>query len=219
MDCFLLFYILDHACTTSFVFANSLENYFQNPFANSQRCMNKIVRSIFHDLKLLPLFQMLFLWLNKTPPKLDSPLSGQEGFIKYYLKITHTNLKYINKIFETQIRWWCGPFALGSNTFSPFGMNRQKRRHLRALVTSPPWANKIWVKDYTNNGEMAEYRQRVNYTDGVEWKCRLCRILHFPFNLWLSRNLLEKHISHSKWKRYDQRYINELCVQCFNQNS
>jgi hypothetical protein len=30
--------------------------------------------------------------------------------------------------------------------------------------------------------EMAEYRQRVNNTDGVEWKRRLCRILHFPFN-------------------------------------
>jgi hypothetical protein len=31
-------------------------------------------------------------------------------------------------------------------------------------------------------GDMAEYQQRVDNTDGVEWKCRLCRILHFPFN-------------------------------------
>ena len=30
--------------------------------------------------------------------------------------------------------------------------------------------------------EMTEYRQRVNSTNGVEWKRRLCRILHFPFN-------------------------------------
>jgi hypothetical protein len=29
---------------------------------------------------------------------------------------------------------------------------------------------------------MAEYWQRVNNIDGVEWKRRLCRILHFPFN-------------------------------------
>jgi hypothetical protein len=29
---------------------------------------------------------------------------------------------------------------------------------------------------------MAEYRQRVDNTDGVEWKRRLCQILHFPFN-------------------------------------
>jgi hypothetical protein len=35
-------------------------------------------------------------------------------------------------------------------------------------------------------GEMAEYRQRVNNTDGVEWKRCLCRILHFPFNLRLN---------------------------------
>jgi hypothetical protein len=36
-------------------------------------------------------------------------------------------------------------------------------------------------EDYTN-GEMAEYRQRVDNTNGVEWKRRLCRILYFPFN-------------------------------------
>jgi hypothetical protein len=35
-------------------------------------------------------------------------------------------------------------------------------------------------------GEVAEYRQRVNNTDGVEWKCCHCRILHFPFNLRLN---------------------------------
>jgi hypothetical protein len=34
-------------------------------------------------------------------------------------------------------------------------------------------------------GDMAEYRQMVNNTDGVEWKRSLCRILHFPFNLRL----------------------------------
>jgi hypothetical protein len=31
-------------------------------------------------------------------------------------------------------------------------------------------------------GEMTEYRQRVDNTNGVEWKRRLCQILHFPFN-------------------------------------
>jgi hypothetical protein len=35
-------------------------------------------------------------------------------------------------------------------------------------------------------GEMAEYRQRVNNTDRVEWKRCLCRKLHFPFNLRLN---------------------------------
>jgi hypothetical protein len=35
-----------------------------------------------------------------------------------------------------------------------------------------------------------EYQQRVNNTDGVEWKRCLYRILHFPFNLRLSINTL-----------------------------
>jgi hypothetical protein len=29
---------------------------------------------------------------------------------------------------------------------------------------------------------MTEYRQRVDNTDGVEWKRRLCQILYFTFN-------------------------------------
>jgi hypothetical protein len=33
----LIFDILDHACTTCFVFANSFENPFQSSFANSKR--------------------------------------------------------------------------------------------------------------------------------------------------------------------------------------
>jgi hypothetical protein len=42
--------------------------------------MNKIAKRHFQDLKFLPLFQMLFLWLNKTPSKWNSPISFQEGF-------------------------------------------------------------------------------------------------------------------------------------------
>jgi hypothetical protein len=34
----------------------------------------------------------------------------------------------------------------------------------------------------------------------------------------LAWNTLEQYISHSTWKGYDQRYINELCVQIINQN-
>jgi hypothetical protein len=44
---FFLFKILDHACTTCFVFANSFGNSFQSLFANSQRYMNKILKNIF----------------------------------------------------------------------------------------------------------------------------------------------------------------------------
>jgi hypothetical protein len=66
-------------------------------------------------------------------------------------------------------------------------------------------------EDYTEVENNAEYRQRVDNTDGVEWKRCLCRILHFPFNSMTKHKIAEK--------RYDQRYINELCVQRINQNS
>jgi hypothetical protein len=42
---FLLFNILDHICTTDFVFANLLEIYLKT-FVNSQRHRNMIARSI-----------------------------------------------------------------------------------------------------------------------------------------------------------------------------
>jgi hypothetical protein len=37
-------------------------------------------------------------------------------------------------------------------------------------------------EDYTKVENYAKYRQRVDNADGVEWKRRLCRILHFHFN-------------------------------------
>jgi hypothetical protein len=40
------------------------------------------LQEAFSDLKFLPLFQMLFLWLYKRPPEWNSPLSFQEGFFE-----------------------------------------------------------------------------------------------------------------------------------------
>jgi hypothetical protein len=101
------------------------------------------------------MFQMLFLWLNKSSPWMNSPLSFQEGFeidtnlkdnfeisneIPIEILLLHINWKldtiwkYTNwKIhFEaTQIlKFWNGGayFLLWANPFSPFGINRQKRR-------------------------------------------------------------------------------------------
>jgi hypothetical protein len=105
MDCFFLYNILDHACTTSFVFANSFVNPFQSSFANSQRWMNKILQSIFTIWNFSPLFQMLLFWLNKTPPKWDPPLSVQEGFdtpfLKYYFLPFLNTIGHQLKIFNT----------------------------------------------------------------------------------------------------------------------
>jgi hypothetical protein len=47
-------------------------------------------------------------------------------------------------------------------------------------------------EDCTKVENYAEYRQRVDSTDGVEWKRCLCRILHFPFNpMTKHENILE----------------------------
>jgi hypothetical protein len=107
MDCFFISNILDHSCTTCFVFANSFVNLFQSSFVNSQRQMNRILQSIFKIWNFLPLFQMLFLWLNKTPPKWNPPLSVQEGFdisiLKYYFLLLLNIIGYQFEIYQLKI--------------------------------------------------------------------------------------------------------------------
>jgi hypothetical protein len=150
MDCFLSFSILNHICTTSFVFANSFGNSFQSLFANSQRYMNKISRSIFKIWNFLPLFQMLFLWLNKTPPEWNSPLSFQDGFNRYQFEIYwdasfenipienhHTNLKYIilKKFRRVVVRSFC--FRL---IFSPpLALIAKNGDFVSPFLLSPHW--------------------------------------------------------------------------------
>jgi hypothetical protein len=75
--------------------------------------------------------------------------------------------------------------------FSPFGINRQKRNLLRALFYFLLKGMSNKSEDYTKVDSSAEWRRRVNNTDRVEWKPCLRWILHFPFNLWLSRYSLE----------------------------
>jgi hypothetical protein len=75
---------------------------------------------------------------------------------------------------------------LWANILSPFGINRQKRRLLRALLLSPQMVHINMSEDYTIVENGAEGRRRVNNTDRVEWKHCLRRRLYFPFNLRLS---------------------------------
>jgi hypothetical protein len=76
-----------------------------------------ISKGIFKILKNLPLFQMLFLWLNKSPPWRNSPLSLSRGFLKQIPdKIILIEFLKPNEIpIEILIlkMGWCGPFALG----------------------------------------------------------------------------------------------------------
>jgi hypothetical protein len=65
---FLLFNILDHICTTCFVFANLLEIYSKT-FANSQRYWNMIARSIFRIRNFFPCFKCFSFDYIKAPPE------------------------------------------------------------------------------------------------------------------------------------------------------
>ena len=123
--------------------------------------MNKILQSIFKIWNFLPLFQILSLWLNKTPPKWNSPLSVQEGFdisfLKYYfsppfehnrIPIDKTLWKPIKFLGNTKFWnwWWCGPFALGSYSL-PLLAWIAKNGIIRALeVLSSPLVVNKWVK-------------------------------------------------------------------------
>jgi hypothetical protein len=149
MNCFLSFNILDHICTTCFAFANSFGKSFQSLFANSQRYMNKISRSIFRIWNFLPLFQMLFLWLNKTPPEWNSPLSFQEGFNRYQLEVcldasfeNPNQLKInipiwniSNKNFRNVV---VRSFCFGLNIFPPLALIAKNGDFVSPFIFSPP---------------------------------------------------------------------------------
>ena len=163
-------------------------------------------------MKFLPLFQMLFLWLNQTPPEWNSPLSFQDGFNRYQLEIYwdasfwktytnwkyHTNLKYINntvpienfilKFFEMVV---VRSFCFGLNISPPLALIAKNGVFWEPFLLSPPLVQVNMSGRLYQFESDVEWWRRVNDTDRVEWKPCLRRRLHFPFNLWLSRNALE----------------------------
>jgi hypothetical protein len=100
-DCFLLFNILDHICTTCLFLQIFSRKTFSNSFANRQRYKNMILRSI-HKIWNSPLFQMLFLWLNESSPWRDSPPSFQEGF---WNDFPFWN-RYQMKLYQLKFLYW-----------------------------------------------------------------------------------------------------------------
>jgi hypothetical protein len=66
----------------------------------SQRYMNKISRNIFKIWNFSPCFKCFSFDLNKTPPEWNSPLSFQEGFDRYQLKLI---LGMLLKMYELKI--------------------------------------------------------------------------------------------------------------------
>jgi hypothetical protein len=136
------------------------------------------------------------------------------NYIKNNIPIEKLSLIQIETLFEIG---GGAVLLLWANTFSPFGMNRQKRilvSEIWALFKLyPPLANKIWVKDDTKVESEAECRRRINIT--MEWSGSLVFTEDsISLSIYdLAWNTIEKHISHSTWKRYDQRYKWAMCVR------
>jgi hypothetical protein len=180
--------------------------------------MNKILLSIFKFWNFLPLFEMLFLWLNKTPPQINSPLSVQEGFnisfLKYYF------LTFLNTIrYQFEIHQWKSSILkldggavllLWANTFSPFGMNRQKRilgmKYRPVTIIFSPLANKTYEWRLYQRWR-AERRLRMS--SRVEWKPLSLPKTPIPFQYTydLVWKYTWKHISH----RHKGDMIKRIC--------
>jgi hypothetical protein len=165
MDCFLLFNILDHICNTCFVFANSFGKSFQgllqivkdiwiglqeafSRFWNFSPCF----KYFSFDLAKLPLNEILLLVFKRV--LIDTNLKIYTNWRNCYYKIPIENKSlwiltksFILKFFEMVV---VRSFCFGLNIFSPFGINRQKRRTLEPLIFYPPLVQVIWVKNYTN---------------------------------------------------------------------
>jgi hypothetical protein len=129
--------------------------------------MNKILQSIFKIWNFLPLFQMLFLWLNKTPPKWDPPLSVQDGFdisfMKYYF-LPLLNTKFLKLVVE-----WSFCFGL---ILSPPLAWIAKNGIIRALeVLSSPLIITKWVEIIPKTKSFCSLPQRKE--SGLERRRRM----------------------------------------------
>jgi hypothetical protein len=194
---------------------NGLLSFFYNfgPHLHHLFCFCKFLEILFQSLLQIvkgiwirfweafsrcEIFSPCFKWfsfdLNKTPLN-EILLFVFKRVLDINFESGHTNLKYIkNKIPIWKlllIFFEIGGGAvllLWADTFSPFGMNRQKWilcEWNMSPFTFSPMVQMNMSEDYTKVESDAEWRRRVNNTDRVEWKPCLRRVLHFPFNLWL----------------------------------
>jgi hypothetical protein len=154
MDCFLLFNILDHICTTSFVFANLFQNLLQivkgiwirlrEAFSRFE--ISPPVSNAFPLTKQkLPLNEILPLAFKRVL-KWISILKSSFHKHRYQFEIIFsanwkTNIcEYQLKSFVSKILkwWWCGPFALGLIFSPPLALSAKNGECWSPLIFSPP---------------------------------------------------------------------------------
>jgi hypothetical protein len=89
---------------------------------------------------------------------------------------------------------------LWANTFSPFGMNRQKQilwvKHKPFVLLSPPFGKQYMSEDYTKVGEMLGATAKDEF-DGVEAFVFAEDSNSLSIHLWLGLKYTWKDISHS----------------------
>jgi hypothetical protein len=129
-----------------------LENLFKVFFANSQRYMNKIARSIFKIWNFSPCFKCFSFDWTKLP--LNEILLLAFKRVLRYISIWNIDTNWdiiswgiliwnipIKTLFRNFLKWWwCGPFAL----CSPFEMVDSPVRH-RTLSGAPATSPGRWV--------------------------------------------------------------------------
>ena len=110
----------------------------------------------------------------------------------------NTNLKYTNKDFQNIIKNQVvvRSFCFGLILSPPLALIAKNGDFVSPFLNSLPFGKQYMSERLYQCGEMAEYRQRVDNTMEFEWKCRLCRRLHFPFNSMTKyKNTLENTLS------------------------
>ena len=129
--------------------------------------MNMIARSIFKILKFLPLFQMLFVWLNKTSPEWNSPLSFQEGFWNGYqfenwpLKLPIEGL-IVNWILLGAFGFRRSSKVWFNNVFGVKYINRYLRTWIRATVGRSTRNTKVYAEPKLCVEELRENGRKGN---------------------------------------------------------
>jgi hypothetical protein len=125
-------------------------------------------------------------------------------FWKYYFPPLLNTIRYQFeiqlKIISFKIRWWCGPFALGSCSL-PLWHESPKTEPLEPCPNYflPFLANKTWVKIIPKPESCLERRWRMSC--GVEAFVFAEGSISLSLYLWLGLKYTWKHISHSIYKR------------------
>jgi hypothetical protein len=174
---FFVFNILDHTCTTCFVFAKSFVNLFKVLLRIVKGKWIRVYKAFSRFEIFSPCFKCFSFGLTKLPLNEIHLLVFKRVLIYHFWNTTFS--PFLNIIgYQLKISLWKTKFLklgggavllLWANTLSPFGMNRQKRSQQSPLITflSLPLAKIYEWRLYHNWRASVEWWRRVDNTDRV----------------------------------------------------